>query len=88
MGLNGGKMPVFPTLSYLTGYVNSRNLNLGGGIHVLGDGATRLKVLTDYIDIGYSVLSIGDVLVRVMGFLAVYATLRHFAQKAASKELG
>ena len=49
---------------------------------------TRLKVLADYIDIGYSVLSIGDVLVRVMGFLAVYATLRHLSQKAASKELG
>lgn len=88
MGLNGGKMPVFPTLSYLTGYVNSRNLNLGGGIHVLGDNGTRLKVLADYIDIGYSVLSIGDVLVRVMGFLAVYATLRHLSQKADSKELG
>lgn len=80
MAANGGKMPVYPTLSYLTGYVNTRNLDLGGSLHVLGGSATRLKVLTDYIDIGYSVLSIGDILVRVMGFLAVYCTLRHFHQ--------
>ena len=58
MAANGGKMPAFPTLSLRTGYFDPALLEAPGSIHCLGTEATRLKFLTDYIDIGYSVLSI------------------------------
>jgi hypothetical protein len=49
---NGGKMPVFPTLSYLTGYLTPETFNSLDSLHVLGGADTKFKVLTDYIDYG------------------------------------
>jgi hypothetical protein len=73
---NGGKMPVFPTLSYITGYVNPNMFSKVKDIHVLGNSATKLKFLTDIIDIGYSILSIGDIFIRVFTFIIIYNTVK------------
>jgi multiple sugar transport system permease protein len=56
---NGGKMPVYPSLSYLTGYVTKEAFGTADSLHILGSGVTRFKFLTDYIDVGYSILSPG-----------------------------
>lgn len=73
---NNGKMPVFPTLSYLTGYVKYNSFNNINDIHVLGNAATKVKLLTDVIDIGYSVMSIGDIFIRVFSFLLVFNVIK------------
>lgn len=73
---NGGKMPVFPTLSYLTGYAKPAYFKITTDIHVLGSEATKLKFLTDYIDIGYSVLSIGDIFIRLFAFIIIFNSIR------------
>ena len=75
MSQNGGKMPVFPSLSYLTGYVKSDSFSVVNDIHVLGSTNTNWKILTDYIDVGYSVLSIGDLLIHFFSFLILYETI-------------
>jgi len=71
---NGGKMPVYPNFSYFTGYVNPRAFEKIQGIHVLGGEDTKFWILSDIIDIGWSVLSIGDIFIRVLAFLVVYKT--------------
>ena len=76
---NGGKMPVYPTLSKLTGYFSEEMLK-NSPIHTLGGSATRFKILSDYIDIGYSVLSIGDLLIHFFAFIVFYYTMKSIAR--------
>ena len=73
---NNGFMPVYPTLSYLTGYTKPEMFKVVQDIHILGNADTNLKILTDFIDLGYSVLSIGDILIRVFVFLIIYNAIK------------
>lgn len=73
---NDGFMPVYPTLSYLTGYAKPEAFTLVKDIHKLGDSQTKLKILTDFIDLGYSVLSMGDVFIRVFVFIIIYNSIK------------
>lgn len=74
--VNNGYMPVFPTVSYLTGYAKADSFSRVNDIHILGDSTTKLKILTDIIDVGYSVLSIGDVFIRVYVFIIIYNVVK------------
>jgi hypothetical protein len=76
MSQNGGKMPVFPTLSYLTGYVKLNTFSSVNDIHILGSSSSHFKILTDYIDLGYSVLSPGDLFIHFFSFWLLYSTLK------------
>lgn len=73
---NNGYMPVFPSLSYFTGYAKSNSFNKVNDIHILGDANTNLKPLTDIFDIGYSVLSLGDIFIRVFIFIILYNVVK------------
>lgn len=73
---NGGVMPVFPSFSYITGYVKPESFNVVKDIHVLGSSASKFKILTDYIDLGYSILSVGDVFIRVFVFLVIFYSIK------------
>lgn len=83
---NNGKMPVFPSLSYITGYIKPNSFNAVNDFHVLGNAATRSKILTDYIDIGYSILSIGDLFIHFYVLLMLYYTIKsanlHYTAKS------
>lgn len=76
MKANGGFMPVYPTLSYLTGYAKPEAFDIVKDIHILGNSQTKLKILTDFIDLGYSVLSIGDVFIRMFVFIIIYSSIK------------
>ncbi|MBL4937550.1 DUF5317 family protein [Clostridium sp. YIM B02515] len=73
---NDGKMPVFPTLSYITGYVRPDVFTKVKDIHVIGSGTSKLIFLTDIIDLGYSILSIGDIFIRVFAFIIIYSCIK------------
>lgn len=73
---NGGKMPAFPTLSYITGYVKENSFGVADQLHILGSDATKLKFLTDIFDVGYSIMSIGDILIRALPFIVVYQGIK------------
>lgn len=73
---NGGKMPVFPSLSYLTGYCTPASFGAADSIHVLGSAATKYWFLADYIDVGYSILSPGDLLVHSFVLILFYYTIK------------
>jgi len=67
---NAGRMPVWPTLSRITGYFDPQALTLGfDSTHALMDNGTALNFLGDFIDFGYSIMSPGDLLIH--GFIAV-----------------
>ncbi|MHC1683539.1 MAG: DUF5317 family protein [Clostridiaceae bacterium] len=74
---NGGKMPVFPTLSYYTGYIKVDSFIRLNDIHILGDENTKLKLLTDIFDVGYSIMSIGDIFIRMFAFIIIINFLRY-----------
>ncbi|EJP6472625.1 hypothetical protein FDG09_13015 [Clostridium sporogenes] len=74
---NNGKMPVFPTLSYFTGYAKPDSFIKVNDIHILGDSSTKFKFLTDIIDVGYSVMSIGDIFIRLFVFIVIFNTIKH-----------
>lgn len=80
IAVNGGKMPVFPSLSYLTGYVKPGAFDIAYEItkdfHILGGSETKLKIFTDFLDIGYSILSIGDLLIRAFIVLIIYGAIK------------
>lgn len=73
---NNGKMPVFPSLSYFTGYVKPDSFRVIQDIHILGSASTHYNFLADYIDIGYSILSPGDILVHFFTFLMLYYLIK------------
>ena len=81
IGVNNGKMPAFPTLSYLTGYVTPEAFSKINGIHVLGSIDTRLKFLTDIFDLGYAILSIGDIFIRIFVFIIILNSIRYLNQQ-------
>lgn len=76
MSQNGGKMPVYATLSKHTGYFDEAVIATVDQVHILGNEATKYKILTDYIDVGYSILSIGDVLIHAFIVMVVYSAIK------------
>jgi len=73
---NNGRMPVFPTLSYITGYAAPDAFSKVNDIHVLGNSTVNYKFLTDIIDTGYSILSVGDVFIRLFAFIIVFYAVK------------
>ncbi len=74
MSANDGKMPVYPSFSNLTGY-SKLLYKINDGIHLVGNSETKLKILTDWIDIGYCVLSIGDIFIHCYTGIVIYYTI-------------
>jgi len=80
MYFNNGKMPIFPSVSYSTGYAKYDmiiNASQFGDFHVIGDHTTRLIFFSDFIDLGTSILSVGDILCRVFAFVIVYYSIKY-----------
>lgn len=76
---NGGKMPVYPTLTYFTGYVKPDtfiNTSNYGDFHILGDAYTKLIPFCDIWDTGFMVFSIGDLFSRTLVFLIIYHSIK------------
>ncbi|WP_415306415.1 DUF5317 family protein, partial [Clostridium perfringens] len=55
-------------------------------IHMLGDSSVKLKYLSDIIDIGYSILSIGDILIRVFVVIIIYVTVKKTNEEFKAKK--
>ncbi len=86
MNVNDGKMPVYPSLSKITGYFHESTLGSVDSIHILGNADTKLKFLSDYIDVGYSILSVGDLLNRVFVVLVLFYTVKYLQPLHRIKE--
>lgn len=78
---NSGKMPVYASLSKITGYYSESAIQSVDNIHVIGTDLTKFKFLTDYIDIGWSILSIGDLLIHSFTFIIIYYTIKEINKR-------
>lgn len=80
MYFNNGKMPIFPSWSYSTGYTKYEMIchaSQYGDFHVLGTYATKFIFLCDTFDVfGFSVWSIGDVFCRIFPFIIIYYSIK------------
>ena len=82
MAQNNGKMPVYPSLSYLTGYFKPNAIiQANDNIHIMGNENTPWKILSDYIDVGFSILSIGDLFIHFFTFWVIYQTIKVLNKK-------
>lgn len=83
---NGGKMPVFRSLSHLTGYLKPEQLAKTSNLHIWGDESTKWKILTDFIDCGFVIYSIGDLFIHFFVFIVIYKTIKtlNFREKSVS----
>lgn len=81
MTANGGQMPIYPSISKLTGYFSMSPLFGYDSIHYLGNSQSKLKYLSDYIDLGFCILSPGDLLIHFFTFLILYNTIKKLNQK-------
>jgi hypothetical protein len=58
---NGGKMPVYPFISVKL-FKRYAEKAKNKPIYIMGDTNTRLKILSDWIDVGYDIYSPGDLI--------------------------
>jgi len=90
MYFNNNLMPIFPSVSYSTGYTQYNmimNASKYGDFHVLGDHMTNLIFLSDIFDVGGSILSPGDLLCRLFAFLIVYFCVKEISKIHMNKIL-
>lgn len=83
---NCGFMPVYQSLSRLTGR-SLENFQGMNDIHILGDSQTKLKILTDFIDLGYTILSVGDIFIRVFVFIVIYSALKKINNQGRKEDV-
>jgi hypothetical protein len=84
MNYNGGRMPVWPTLSKFTGYFNPQALTNGfDALHTLMGGNSALNFLGDYIDVGYSIMSPGDLLIHGFTTVIIYGVIKNLNKSSS-----
>lgn len=69
---NNGKMPVFISLSKYTGYAKPEVFSKVNDIHIAGTSVVKFKFLTDIFDVGYTIMSIGDIFIRFFVFIIIF----------------
>ena len=83
---NGGKMPVYPTLSKWVGYYKPGQLDGSiDSLHVLMDSSSKLPFLADYFDFVSCILSPGDLLIHSFASLIIYYTVKVVSQCEKNK---
>lgn len=76
MNANGGQMPVYPTLSRWTIYFRDGAIEEANDyLHCVMNSDTKLKFLADWVDCGFSILSLGDVLIHSFVLIVIYKTV-------------
>ena len=74
---NNGHMPVYATLSKITGYFQESALESAvDEFHILMNESTSMNFLGDYIDLGFCILSPGDVLIHLFISVVIYYTIK------------
>lgn len=76
MHVNGGKMPVTPSFSGVTYYYREGALEVSQDVrHIMMSESTKLNFLADWVDVGFSVISLGDVLVHLFTTIVIYCVI-------------
>lgn len=87
MNANGGKMPVYFTISKFTGFANEDLFNATGSIHIKMMDSTKLKFLADYLDFGYCVMSLGDIVMKAYFIIIFYQMIKILNENVYGKKV-
>jgi hypothetical protein len=71
---NSNYMPVYPDLSYWTGYVKPDFIQ--EGIHILGNAYSNLIPLCDIFDFGWKIYSVGDLICGLFIVIILYCSIQ------------
>lgn len=71
---NSNYMPIYPDLSYWTGYVHPEFTQ--NGIHILGDGYSNAIFLCDIFDLGWKIYSVGDLFCGLFITIILYYSIK------------
>jgi len=71
---NSNYMPVYPDLSYWTGYIKPGFVQ--EGIHILGDAYSNLIPLCDIFDSGWKIYSLGDLICGLFIVVILYCSIK------------
>ncbi len=80
MQANNGKMPVFFSVSKITGFANEAMFNAPGSIHIMMSSETSLNFLGDIFDFGYCVMSVGDIIMKTYFIIIFYQMIKTLNQ--------
>ena len=72
---NNGYMMSFPSNTYWTGYVKPEMIS--DGLHVIGDAYTSAIPICNIWDLGYTILSPGDIFCRFYVFIILYYSIKN-----------
>jgi len=73
---NLGIMPIFPDITYSTGFIKPEVFTDSKDFHIIGDHTSKLIPLCDIFDNGISTYSIGDILIFTFSYIIVYSSIK------------
>lgn len=79
MNANNGYMPVFPTISRYTRFFKGDMFRMAQQYNthrILGNADTKLKILSDIWDTGFSVMSLGDILIGIGAAIILFYAIK------------
>ena len=71
---NNNQMPTYPSISYWTKYVKPDGFI--DGVHIIGDAYSNAIFLCNVWDFGFTVLSLGDIIIRFFPFIILYYSIK------------
>ena len=81
---NSGYMPTYPSVTYWTKYIKPGSSFIDG-IHIIGTPYSKLIVFCNIFDWGFTVVSIGDLIIRFYVFLILFNAIKKSNQKTLIK---
>ena len=80
---NFGYMPTYPSITFWTGYIKPDGFI--DGVHVLGNAYSNMVFLCNTWDLGFTVLSPGDLIIRFFPYIILYYSIKISSKKFNKK---
>jgi len=83
MYYNDNQMPTYPSVTFWVGYIKPDGFI--DGVHVLGNAYSNMILLCNIWDLGFTVLSPGDVIIRFFPLIILFYSIKKSNEKILTK---
>ena len=80
---NNNQMPTYPSITFWTGYIKPDGFI--DGVHTLGNAYSNMVLLCNTWDLGFTVLSPGDIIIRFFPYIILYYSIEISSKKSVTK---
>ena len=80
---NDNKMPTYPSVTFWTEYIKPDGFI--DGVHIIGNAYSNAIPLCNVFDLGFTVLSLGDIVIRLFPYIILYYTIKRTNIKTLTK---